>query len=148
MNSVFLAGRLGLEPELKYSQSGTAVLRLRMVTESWQKGRDGGEGQKVPQWHTVVLFGNRAEAMSKWLTKGHGVTVRGELRYREWENKDGVKITSAEIIADDIMPGAAPRGDKAPDRSQGARNGNGQQRQDNSGKGWPKDDFGNDDIPF
>src|SRR5690606_20326312 len=77
MNIVILAGRLGADPELKYANSGTAILNLRLATKSYRKGADG-EGEKVTYWHTLTMFGRRAESLANILQKGTGITVRGE----------------------------------------------------------------------
>lgn len=157
MNIVILAGRLGADPELKYANSGTAILNLRLATESYRKGADG-EGEKVTYWHTLTMFGRRAESLANILQKGTGITVRGEIRPRSYE-KDGEKRWVTDIVVDDLELGARPAGDeggagrndrrddrrqqKGDDRRETRRRPPAQQRHDYRG------DFNDDDdIPF
>lgn len=101
MNKVLLLGNLGADPELRYTTAGTAVLSFRVATtESWvDKNR---EQQERTEWHSVVLFGNRAEGLSRFLSKGSSVLVEGGLRTSSYE-KDGQKRYKTEIHARDIF---------------------------------------------
>jgi single-strand DNA-binding protein len=101
MNKVILCGNLGADPELKYTPSNQALLRLRLATtEKWKD--KGGELQEKTAWHTVVVWGPRAEALSKFLAKGHRLLVEGSLEYREWEADDGSKRHAVDVRAIDI----------------------------------------------
>jgi single-strand DNA-binding protein len=101
VNKVILCGNLGADPELKYTPSNQALLRLRLATtEKWKD--KGGELQEKTAWHTVVVWGARAEALAKFLTKGHRLLVEGSLEYREWEADDGSKRSACDIRALDI----------------------------------------------
>src|SRR3954470_8355177 len=100
MNRVILLGNLGGDPELRYTQTGTAVLSVRMATnESWLDRNK--ENQERTEWHSVVVWGARAEALSKLLTKGSQVLVEGSLRTSSYE-KDGIKRSKTEIHAREI----------------------------------------------
>jgi single-strand DNA-binding protein len=100
MNKVILFGNLGSDPELRYTANGTAVLSLRIATnESFlDKNR---EVQERTEWHTVVVWGTRAEALAKTLTKGAGLLVEGGLRTSSYE-KEGVKRYRTEVHAREI----------------------------------------------
>ena len=100
MNKVILLGNLGADPELRYTSAGVAVLSFRLATkETWtDKNR---EHQERTEWHTVVIWGNRAEGLSKHLTKGSSVLVEGGLRTTSYE-KDGQKRYKTEVHARDL----------------------------------------------
>jgi single-strand DNA-binding protein len=111
MNKVLLLGNLGAEPELRYTAAGQAVLHLRLATnESWLDKNK--EQQERTEWHSVVVWGPRGEALSKILHKGSTVLVEGGLRTTSYE-KDGVKRYKTEIVARDVFltgkkPAASP----------------------------------------
>lgn len=94
MNLVILNGRLGQDPDLKYTNSGKAVCRFSLATsEKW-----GGE--EKTSWHKVVCWGKTAELANEYLTKGSRVGLQGRIDYSDWESKDGEKRSKTEIIAD------------------------------------------------
>jgi single-strand DNA-binding protein len=138
MNIVCLAGNLGMDPELKHTQGGTSVLRMRLATS--ERRKKGDQWEDHTEWHTVIVFGNRAEGLSKILSKGSKIAVTGKLTHRQWEDKDGNKRNSTEILANDVT-------------LQGERRGGGQrqERPAETGGGYgdgPAHDFGDDSIPF
>lgn len=152
LNKVQLIGNLGMDPELKYTQGGQAVLRLRLATtERWG---EKGEKKERTEWHTVIVWGNRGEALSKILAKGRTIYVEGRIQSREWEDKDGGKRTSTEIVATQLLllgerrdgeARPAPERQAAPPRrSPGVYDA---PHSDGEGAGGP-DDFTADDIPF
>jgi single-strand DNA-binding protein len=108
INKVFLAGRLGADPELRHTTGGQAVLKLRMVTNSRIKKRDG-EWADQAEWHSVVVWGKRAEGLGKILSKGASVVVEGKLQTRSYESQ-GQKRYSTEVVADNVVLGSAGGG--------------------------------------
>jgi len=100
MNKTILMGNLGQDPELKYTQAGTAVMQLRLATNERRKTPNGEWGDHT-EWHSVVVWDKRAEGLSKVLTKGSRVLVEGVLRTSSWE-KDGEKRYRTEIVARDV----------------------------------------------
>lgn len=98
MNRVMLAGRLGRDPEVKTSQSGSAVANLRIATR--ERRKEGGEWVDAAEWHSVVCFGKTAELAGRYLSKGRECIVEGKLQTRSWEGKDGVKRYRTEVLAD------------------------------------------------
>ncbi len=117
LNKVMLIGNLGMDPELRYTQGGAAILRLRLATTERYVTR-GGEKQERTEWHTVIMWGNRAEALNKYLGKGQTIYVEGRLQTRQWEDKDGNKRSTTEIVANEMLflgggrgGGGAPSGD-------------------------------------
>lgn len=96
-NRVTLLGRLGQDPELKYTPSGVAVCNFSLATsERFEK--DGQKHERV-EWHRVVVYGKLAELCSKYLAKGRQAFVEGRLQTRNWEDQSGQKKYSTEIIA-------------------------------------------------
>lgn len=101
MNKVILLGNLGADPELRYTANGLPVLNFSMATnESWLDKNK--ERQERTEWHRVVVWGPRAEALSKFLAKGAGVLVEGGLRTSTFE-KDGQRRYWTEVHARDIL---------------------------------------------
>lgn len=108
MNRVTLFGRLGADPDFRVTQSGMPLLRMRVATNDAYYDKDHKLVERT-DWHDVVLFGSRAEGLSRILTKGEPVFVYGSIRYSTYE-KDGVTRTKAEVHARDIgLAGRAKR---------------------------------------
>jgi single-strand DNA-binding protein len=101
LNRAALLGNLGADPELRATQSGTSVLRLRVATTSSYVDRDKERHERT-DWHDVVLFGKRAEALGRVLRKGERVYVEGELRTSSYE-KDGEKRYRTEVHAQHVV---------------------------------------------
>lgn len=96
MNKVFLMGNLGADPELRMTQAGTAVLKLRLATnESWRDS--AGVRREATHWHDAVVWGRRAEALAGILHKGRRVMVEGRLRTSSWDAQDGTKRYRTEV---------------------------------------------------
>lgn len=145
LNRVMLIGNLGADPELRYAGNGEAVLNMRLaVTERWKD--KNGDKQERTEWCTVVMWGKRAEALSKHLGKGQSIYVEGSLSTRAWEDKEGNKRTTTEIRARDLLFLGGARGDvQRQERSEPSRG-----YQGGADGANPPDDFGDDDagIPF
>jgi single-strand DNA-binding protein len=101
VNKVILVGRLGRDPETRYTGSGQAVANFTMATDSTYKDRSG-ERQKRTEWHRIVAWGKLAEICQQYLKKGSQVYIEGRLQTREWEDKSGQKRTTTEIVASDM----------------------------------------------
>lgn len=102
LNRAMLIGRLGADPELRFTQGGSAVLNMRLATTEVYYDRNK-ERQENTEWHTVVLWGNRAEALNKYLSKGKEIAVEGRIQTRSWEDKDGNKRYATEIVATNVV---------------------------------------------
>ena len=99
VNKVVLVGHLGGDPETRYTPSGAAVANFNMATnESWRDAN--GELQDKTEWHRCVMFGKSAELAGELLKKGQLVYLEGKLQTRNWEDKDGVKRYTTEIVCD------------------------------------------------
>jgi single-strand DNA-binding protein len=140
VNKVILVGNLGRDPELRYTKNGQAVANFSVATSDSYTNRDGQREDRT-EWHRVVVWGKTAELCTQYLTKGRTVYIEGQLRTREWEDKEGAKRQTTEVHAQTVQfigprgsgggtGGGAPRGGEPP--SQGP------------GSGPPPED----DIPF
>jgi single-strand DNA-binding protein len=101
LNKVMLLGNLGADPELRMTNGGQPVLKLRLATSETFLDRDK-QKQERTEWHNVVIWGKRGEALSRILTKGSRLFVEGGLRTTSYE-KDGVKLYRTEIIASNVL---------------------------------------------
>ena len=101
LNRVTLLGRLGADPEVKYTQNGTAVANLSLATDNRIKRGDQWETQT--EWHRVVAWGKLAEIAQEYLSKGSSLCLEGRLQTRQWEDKDGNKRYTTEIIAQNLV---------------------------------------------
>ncbi|MCF7978115.1 MAG: single-stranded DNA-binding protein [Chromatiaceae bacterium] len=100
VNKVILIGNLGVDPEVRYLPSGSAVANLRLATsESW-RDKTTGEPQERTEWHRVALFGKLAEIAGQYLHKGSKVYIEGKLRTRKWQGQDGQDRYTTEIVVD------------------------------------------------
>ena len=102
LNKRMIIGKLGADPELRYTPSGKAVTNLRVAVNHNFRGADG-EWQKETQWFNVEVWDQAAERAAEQLRKGNKVYAEGRLRTREWEGQDGQKRTSVEIRADRVV---------------------------------------------
>lgn len=97
INKVILVGRLGKDPELRYSSSGKAVASFSLATDS-----GFGESKKT-EWHNIVVFDKTAENCSKYLKKGRMVYVEGRITYRKWQKDENTSVNITDIIAHDVQ---------------------------------------------
>jgi single-strand DNA-binding protein len=103
VNKVILIGNLGRDPELRYTQSGQPVANFTLATtETWNK-RDGGGKEEKTEWHRIVAWGRTAELCTQYLAKGRSVYVEGRLQTREWEDREGKKQRTTEIVANTVQ---------------------------------------------
>ena len=102
LNRVMLLGNLGADPELRMTQGGQAVLKLRLATSETYIDKNR-QRQERTEWHSVVIWGKRAEALAKILTKGSRIFVEGGLRTSSYDDRDGNKRYRTEIVASNIL---------------------------------------------
>lgn len=101
VNKVILVGRLGADPELKYTPSGVAVANFSLATNEVWKDKEGNQQERT-EWHRIVAWRKLAEICGEWLKKGKQVYIEGKLRTRSWEDKNGVKRYTTEVWADNM----------------------------------------------
>jgi single-strand DNA-binding protein len=134
LNKVLLIGRLGQDPELKYTQSGIAVAKFSLATSQQWKDQDGNTQDKT-EWHNVVAWRRLAEICSEYLKKGSKVYMEGSLSTSSWEDENKKKHYRTEVVLNDmIMLDAKGTG--------GSDNGGSASAQESS------DSSANDDLPF
>jgi len=102
VNKVILIGRLGADPEVRYTQEGMMVTNLRLATNEYRKDKSGERVDRT-EWHRVVAFGKLAEICGNYLSKGRLVYIEGSLRTRQWEDKEGNKRSTTEIMANNMQ---------------------------------------------
>lgn len=107
VNKVILIGNLGADPEVKYLSNGTTVANFRMATTENRLNRSG-EKTTITEWHRIVAFGRLAERCGEYLNKGKQVYIEGRLRTRSWEDKDGNRKWTTEIVATQMLMLGAP----------------------------------------
>lgn len=102
LNKVMIIGNLGRDPEMRYTPSGRPVTTFTVATSrSWSTAN--GEHHDETEWFNVVTWGNRAEICKQYLTKGRQVYIEGRLQTRRWEDKEGTKRTTVEIVATEMI---------------------------------------------
>lgn len=112
MNKVTLVGALGNDPELKYTQAGQAVLKLRLATSESYVDRQGDKQQRT-EWHNCVVWAKRAEGLNKILAKGSKLWVEGKLQTRSWDDKNGGgKRYATEVVAQNVGLLGSPEGNR------------------------------------
>lgn len=102
VNKVILIGRLGADPEVRYTPDGTMVTNLRLATNEYRKDKSGERVDRT-EWHRIVTFGKLAEICQSYLAKGRLTYIEGRLQTRTWEDKEGVKRSTTEIIASNMQ---------------------------------------------
>jgi single-strand DNA-binding protein len=100
VNKVIILGFLGQDPELKHLPNGTPVVNVSVATTKTWNDKTTKEKKSETEWHRIVMFGKRAEIVNQYLSKGSQAYFEGELRTRSWEDSEGNKRYSTEIIAD------------------------------------------------
>ena len=147
VNKVIVLGRLGKDPELRYTQGGTAVCSMSVATSEKRKDNQGNT-QENTEWHRIVVWSKAAENCSKYLAKGREVYIEGRLQTRSWEDNNGQKRYATEIIANQVQfIGSAPQGQQQQQQQRPEFKDNGQFANHNSSP--PPQDHGSlDDIPF
>ena len=142
VNKVILVGNLGQKPDMKYTQSNTAVANLSLATsESW-KDKDSGDLKTKTEWHRVVYFGKLAEIADQYLDKGSQVYVEGKLQTRKWQDQAGNDRYTTEVLGQELTM-LDSRGDSS--GSSFENNNSGMSEEDvNQDNG----EFSEEDIPF
>lgn len=153
VNKAILVGRLGRDPETRYTSGGQAVANFTLATDETYKDRSG-ERQKRTEWHRVTLWGKLAEIAQQYLKKGQLVYIEGRIQTRQWEDKrDGQKRTSTEIVAN-VMRMLGSRAESGAPGGAGMGAPGGRPHDDMEGGAMPEEPMGggpeisDEDIPF
>ena len=99
VNKALIIGNLGQDPEIKYTQSGSPVANLSVATSERWKDKNTGEQKEQTEWHRVVVFGRLAEIAEQYLKKGSKVFIEGKIQTRDWEDAEGNKKYTTEVVA-------------------------------------------------
>ncbi len=143
VNKVILVGRLGRDPETRYTSSGQAVCNFTMATDESYRDR-AGERQKRTEWHRIVVWSKQAEIAQQYLRKGSLLYIEGRIQTRQWDDREGQKRTTVEIVANNFrMLGG--RGDAA---APGASAGGDAGAQAPAAEDVPVSEVSDEDIPF
>lgn len=114
VNKVILIGNLGKDPEVRHLESGAVVANFPIATSETYKDRKTGEKITQTEWHNIVIWRGLAEVAEKYLKKGNSVYIEGKLRTRSWDDKEGNKRYTTEVIADTMtMLGSKPNSDNS-----------------------------------
>tara|TARA_B100000700_G_scaffold93857_1_gene105889 strand:- start:520 stop:942 length:423 start_codon:yes stop_codon:yes gene_type:complete len=137
VNKALIIGNLGQDPEIKYTQSGSPVANLSVATSERWKDKNTGEQKEQTEWHRVVVFGRLAEIAEQYLKKGSKIFIEGKIQTRDWEDADGNKKYTTEVVAREMtmLDSKASISSDAPSP-------------DSPSKETPKDDSFEEDIPF
>ena len=129
INKCFLAGNITRDPQLRATAGGTQILEVGLAVNDRRKNPQTGQWDEVPNYFDAIIFGSRAEALSRILTKGMKVSIEGRLRWSSWEDKNtGQKRSKIEVIVDELElmsqrqqngPQSAPQPRSAPQPPQG-----------------------------
>ena len=107
LNHIVIMGRLARDPELRRTQTGTPVASFRLAVE--RDFKDKASGERITDWIDVTAWSYTAEFVSRYFTKGRMAVVSGRLQMRDWTDKNGIKRTSFEIVADSVYWGDSRR---------------------------------------
>ncbi len=132
VNKVILVGRLGKDPEVRYTTGGTAVANFSLATNRVYINKQTNEKVEETEWHRIVAFGKTAEICGEYLNKGKEIYIEGRLQTRDWEDKEGNKRRTTEVIAENM-------------RMLGSK---GERAQDMPEENNPFDKPPEDDVPF
>lgn len=134
INKVMLIGRLGADPQLKYTPSGRANVNFNLATNASWKDQDGNTQERT-DWHRIVAWGKLAEIIGEWLKKGSNVYIEGRLQTRSYDDQNGAKRYITEVVVSDLeMLGGGGR--------------SGSSEQQDVPPGMPDMDEPEDDLPF
>lgn len=102
VNKVILVGNVGIDPEVRTTESGVKVARVRMATTERIYDRQNNETKELTEWHTITLWRGLADVVDRYVRKGSQLYIEGRLRTREWVDKDNIKRYTTEIMADEM----------------------------------------------
>lgn len=146
INRVIIVGRLGKDPEIRYTADGKAVANMSVATSEEWKDKQTGDKQSKTEWHRIVIFGKLADIAGKYLKKGSQAYFEGKLQTRKWQDQNGQDRYSTEIVANvmQMLGSSQVTGDDSPKQEPQQQE---QQRQSQQGASPDNDGF-SDDIPF
>lgn len=109
VNKTILIGAVGRDPEVRYSQSGKAIANLSIATSQKRKDKQTGEYIEDTQWHRLKFFDKLAEIVGEYVKKGSTIYVEGQIKYGKFTNKDGMEISTVDIVCDEMTILSRPK---------------------------------------
>ncbi len=143
LNKVMLIGNLGRDPEIRYSQQGTAMVNFSIATSEQWNDKKTGEKKEKTEWHRIVAFGKPAEILEKYLSKGSKVYIEGRIQTRNYE-KDGQTHYTTEIVVREFQFLGGKQENQSGGSNYQSNSGGGYQQQTNSGN---NDQYQNQTAP-
>ncbi len=148
VNKAILVGRLGRDPETRYTSAGQAVCNFTLATDETFRDRNG-ERQKRTEWHRIVVWAKQAEIAQQYLHKGSLIFVEGRIQTRQWDDREGQKRTTVEIVATNFrMLGGRGEGGMTPGVGAGAGEIEPQAAAAAGAEDLPSPEISDEDIPF
>lgn len=145
LNKVQLIGRIGRDPEMRYTPSGQPVASFSVATDESYTNKEGQKVEKT-EWHRIVIWGKQAEFVGNYLGKGRLIYIEGKIETRKWTDKDGVEKYTTEIKAEKVTAlDPKPEGQQAAPAAGAQAGGN---YEDDLGPAFPSEASGLDDAPF
>ena len=138
VNKIFIIGRLARDPEIRYTQNGSAIANMTVATDESFTGSDGNKVERT-EWHRVTVFGKMAENCGNYLGKGSLVHVEGSLATRKWQDQNGQDRYTTEIKAQRVQ---------FLDRREGGKDGGPQRQGRQQQTRGSEQDYQNQDVPF
>lgn len=108
VNKAIIVGRLGKDPEIRYTQDGQAVANFTVATSEQWRDKNTGEKRERTEWHRIVAWGRTAEICGEYLAKGKQIYIEGRIQTREWEDKDGIRRYTTEIVVSQMQMLGSP----------------------------------------
>ena len=138
VNKIFIVGRLARDPEIRYTQNGSAIANMTVATDESFVGSDGNKVERT-EWHRVTVFGKTAENCGNYLGKGSLVHVEGSLATRKWQDQNGQDRYTTEIKAQRVQ---------FLDRREGGQDGGKQRQGRQQQTRGSEQDYQDQDVPF
>ena len=148
MNRCYVSGNLTKDGELRTTQGGTEILTFGIAVNDRKRDPSSGEWVEVPNFFDCVVFGKRADSLSRILHKGMKCCIEGKLRWSQWNDKNGQKRSKVEIVIDEIEFMSQSKAKNQPQQHQTNNYTNQYQNAANTGAQAPQSDYYEDDCPF
>jgi len=148
INRCNLSGNIGREPELRQTQGGTQVLTFSLAVSDRKRNPQSGEWEEVTNWIPCVVFGNRAESLSRFLARGMKCAVEGKLRQSSYKDKSGQNRSKIEVIVDEVEFLSGSKAQNQPQQQQPNNYTNQYQNAANTGAQASQSDYYSEDCPF
>ncbi|MGD8394881.1 MAG: single-stranded DNA-binding protein [Candidatus Eiseniibacteriota bacterium] len=142
VNKVILVGNLGSDPEIRHTQNGNVVANFNVATNEQWKGKDGERNERT-EWHRIVAWGRLAEICEQYLSRGRQVYIEGRLQTRQWEDRDGNRRYTTEIVAQVMQMLGRPG-----DRGEAPSGGPSYEEEEYSDRTVRAGGGSDDDVPF